>query len=509
MKRKVLILSLAFLLSFFISGASIPSVIAAESKIIFVEGSDIDTLDPQITRSRPSEIPIDHIYNKLVKWKDTELSEIVPDLAESWETSKDGLIWTFKLRKGIRFTDGSPFNAHAVKFSLERILDKKTASPNRSLFIPITEIETPDDYTIRLKTKTPFASLLENLAAAAGGMLSPSAVNRWGDDFGRNPVGTGPFILEKWIPGEMAVLVKNKNYFGKPANIDKIIYKPVPEGSARAIELESGQADIVNRIPPEAVARLKANPNLNIRIIPSTFQVFWELNSRKAPFNDIRVRKAVNYAVDKEAIVDKILGGYGSVPDGLFPPGVQARMKLLPYGYDPERAKSLLAEAGYPKGFKTKLWTTHGRYMKDKEVAEAIQGYLARIGIETEFKIWEWSAYQKTIYSPAIEDGGMWILGTSIPTADWRLTRKFTTGDPSNLTGYSNPKVDELLMKARATMDYTKRMDLYKEIQRIVWDEAPWLFVYNQVQIIGMKKEIEGLEVFGYEVLDFMNVKKK
>jgi ABC-type transport system substrate-binding protein len=487
--------------------------------INFVEGSDIDTLDPAITRSRPTEILTEHLFNHLANWKDTQLSDIVPDLAESWAISSDGLTWTFKLKKGITFHDGTPFNAEAVKFNIERILDPKFGSPNRSMFEPIKKVTVVDDYTVAFQTQKPYASLLENLTQVAGSISSPAAIKKWGKDYGQHAVGTGPYKLKEWIPGERCVIERYEGYFGKKPKPDAIVYRPVPEGGARVVELESGNADIVNRIPTEAADQLKKNPNVKLWVIPSSFQVFFELNNARPPFNDVRVRKAVNYAIDRKAIVEKILGGYGAIPHGLFPPGVQGRVELTPYTYDPAKAGKLLAEA-YPQGYKEKIviWTPEGRYMKDKSVAEAVQGYLNQLGFQTEFRVWEWSSYQKTLYrrepgkgtGKGSNDAHMWMLGTSIPTADWRLTRKIQTGDPSNLTGYSNKRVDALLNAARANMNYAERMKMYAEIQKIFWEEDPgWLFLFDQMQIIGLQKNIKGLDAYAYEVLLFNDVTKE
>lgn len=467
-----------------------------------VEGSDLTTLDPQISRDRPTEIVLEHLYNRLVKWQDPKLARIVPDLAESWSVSGDGLTWTFKLRRGVTFSDGSPVNAAAVKFTIERILDRATGSPNRVLFTAISRVEVVDEHTVRFHTERPFAPLLENLATTSGAILSPPAVQRWKPhEYGLHPVGTGPFMLQEWKPGVRAVLVLNPRFFGQQPTVKRIVYRSIPEGAARVVALESGEAHVVTRIPPEAVDMLRRNPRVEVLVLPSTFQVSLEMNLRKKPFNDIRVRKALNYAIDRKAIVEKILRGFGAEPDGIFPPGVQARVKLPTWEYSPAKARQLLAEAGYPRGFTTTIWTPEGRYLKDKEVVEAVQGYLAQIDVRAEIRVWEWAAYQRALYSPAIVDADMWLLGTSIPTADWRLTRKFLTDDPSNLTGYSKPEIDSLLLNARSSTSYFMRVEFYKQIQRTIWDEAPWIFLYNQSQILGVQKGIKGLQVFGYEIV--------
>ncbi len=496
----------------------VPAV-QAETTLRFVEGADIDSLDPAVQRSRPSQIIIEHVFEQLVHWKDTKLSGIVPGLAESWTLSSDKLKWTFKLRRGVTFHDGTPFNAEAVKFNLDRLVDPQLGSPNRSMYGSIAKVTVVDDSTVVIETKEPSPALLESLADSPASMNSPTAVRTFGRNYSRNPVGTGPYMLKEWIPGQHCVIVRNPKYQGPKPIPDAIEYRAVPEGGARVVELESGNADIVTGIPPEAVDRLKRNPRIRLQIVPSSFQVFFELNTTKPPFNDVRVRKALNYAVDRQAIVEKILGGFGEVPDGLFPKGVQGRVKLEPYRYDLGLAKKLIREV-YPNGYKGKvvMWTPSGRYMKDRAVAETVQGYLNELGFETEFRVWEWASYQKTLYraepgnngtGKGSNDANMWLLGTSIPHAEWRLRRKVSTGDPSNLTGYSNPKVDELLAKASVNMNYNERMAQYGEIQRIFWEEDPaWLFLFNQVQIIGLQGNVSGLDVYAHEVPVLDKVKK-
>jgi ABC-type transport system substrate-binding protein len=292
----------------------------------------------------------------------------------------------------------------------------------------------------------------------------------------------------------------------------------VPEAGARVIELEAGNADIALNIAPESAGELKQNKSTALIEEPSSFQIFFELNTTKPPFNDPRMRMAVNYAVDRKAIVEKILGGYGRVPEGIFPEGAQGRTKQLAYPYDPDRARKILNEI-FPGGFKDKIviWTTAGRYMKDKSVAEAVQSYLNAIGLETEFKVWEWATYQKTLYRP--EQGGtgrgtnaasMWLLGTGVKIADWRLRRKLFSTDASNLTGYNNPRIDALLNRASTEMNYENRMKAYGEVQSIVWNEAPnALVLFDQVQLIGIGAGIKGVEVFGDEIVKLDRVTKQ
>lgn len=471
-------------------------------ELVLVEGADATSLDPTFATDRPSETAMTHIYNGLVRFKNPSLKEIVPDLAESWTVSQDGLTWTFKLKTGITFSDGSPFNSEAVGFTFRRYLDPKLNSAAKILFEPIQKIETPDSNTVVFKTVKPFAALLENLATINGSILSPIAVQQHADPklYGRKPVGTGPYVLKDWIPGQQIVLERNPKYFGTVPKVERILYKPVPDSSSRVTMLESGQADIVMRIPPEAVENLKAKGNTEVLVEPSTFQVSFEFNHRLKPFDDVRVRQAVINAVDRQAIVKTLLRGMAGVSESPFTEGTQAHVKLPAYDYNPEKAKTLLREAGLEKGFKTEIWTSVGRYQKDKEIAEAIQSYLASVGIEAEIKTFEWATYLKEI-SKKDKTAGMYILGVSIPTADYRLNRNFRSTSGSNRSGYANARLDKLLDEARATFNEGERNLLYQKAQEIIWKDAVYLFAYDQAQIIGVKKGLKRFEVFGYEVL--------
>ncbi len=495
------------LLAATLAAATLPPGLAraASDSLTFVEGSDFDTLDPAISRTRSAEILMTLMFQRLVRWKDTALSGVEGDLAQSWTTSADGLNWTFTLKPGVKFHDGTAADAEAVKFAFDRLRDPKFGSPNRSLFMVITEIKVNGPTSITFTTAEPMAGMLEVLCESSASISSPTAVQKFGRNYGRNPVGSGPYKFEEWTPGERSVLAA----VAPTAKFRKIIYRPIPEGEARLIELESGNADIATGIPPEATARVRANPKLKLAVIPSSFQVFFELNHKRAPFDNPRLCRAIQHAIDQKAIVEKILGGFGSVPDAPVAPGVQSYQAQTPYRYDPDFAKKEF-EAVYPGGFNETIvmWTCSGRYLKDQQVAEATQGYLNAIGLKTEFRVWEWASYQQTLYRK--QQGGtgfgssaahMWVLGTSIPTADWRLSRRLVTGQSANLGGYSNPKIDALLNGARSELDEARRMEAYHQANRVLWtEEPPNLFLYNQKQIIAMQKGIENFDAFAFEI---------
>ncbi|MEJ5126556.1 glutathione ABC transporter substrate-binding protein [Comamonas sp. MYb21] len=489
--------------------------VQAQTSLRYVQGTEIDTLDPAVSRSTPSQIVMAHIFNRLVNWDGPGFKKIVPELAESWSVSPDGKVWTFNLRKDVKFHDGTPFDAAAVKFNLDRLRSAELASPNRSYYAAIDAVETPSAYVVTITTKEPSPTLLEVLAGNWSFISSPAAIEKRGRAYGRNPVGTGPYMFKDWVPNERAELVRNPAYFGTPGKTDRLVFRPVPENAARVIELKAGNADVAANVAPELAAEFKGNDKILLQQEPSSFQVFFELNVTKPPFDDVRVRKAVNLAIDRKAIVEKILLGYGRPPNSPFPVGTQGRRAFHPYQYSPDESRRLLKEV-FPSGYSgvVTMWTPSGRYTKDRAVAEAVQGYLNAIGLKTDFKVWEWASYQKALYRPepgkgtgkGSSDANMWLLGTGVPMADIRLRRKLATNDPSNLTGFSNPMVDGLLTKASIEMDYKKRMDAYGEIQRIAWELDPSTIpLFDQVQLIGVRKGVKGLSIYSDESIQFHN----
>jgi len=281
-------------------------------------------------------------------------TQIVPGLAESWTISRDGLQYTFKLRKGVKFHDGTPLDAEAVKFSIERqIVPDHPASklgkyPFANYFFGnVKAVEPLDELTVRFILKEPRASFLDVMAAAAAAIVSPTAVKKFGLDYGTNPVGTGPFRFASWERGQRVVLEKNPAYWKFPVKVDRVVYRPIVEDQARLTELLTGGLDLIVGVPPDFVAQLEGNAKLALLKQVGAHVWYLGLNNEKKPFTDKRVRQALNYAVDKDAIVRDVLKGTGAPSKGPVLPGTsgdEARLKAFPY--DPERAKKLLAEAG-------------------------------------------------------------------------------------------------------------------------------------------------------------------
>ena len=471
--------------------------VAAEPKyggeLVIAFGTDPEALDYVKMSSAPAAMVFTHVVETLF-W---EPPEFAPRLATGYEVSEDGLTWTIYLRKGVKFHDGTPFNAEAVKINLDRFREKALFA---FLLKPIKEVEVVDEYTIRIYTEKPFAPLLAHLSHDFVGMISPKQIAALGEgEIIQAPIGTGPFKFDKWVRGEYIRLVKNPDYWGEPAYLDSIVFKVVPEDATRVVLLETGEVHAIMRVPPIDAPRLEATPGIELVRVPSVRTIYIGMNCQLPPFDDVRVRWAINYAVDKEAIVEHVLEGVGRPSDAPISPGIFGYHPMPRYEYNPERAKRLLALAGYPDGFKVTLYHPTGRYLMDAAIAEAVQSYLREVGIEVELVTMEWPAYLAFTRKPLEETGlEMYLLGWGCVTmdADYGLYPLFHSSQWApkvNRTFYRNTTVDLLLEEARLTMDAERRDELYYEAIYHIWYDAPWLFLHSEVQVNAQLTKVKGL----------------
>jgi len=465
-------------------------------ELVIAFGTDPESLDPNKITSAPAGMVLTHIAETLLTM--TEELEVAPLLAESWEFSEDGLSLTLYLRKGVKFHDGTPFNAEAVKVNLERF---RKATYAFLLFPRVQTIEVVDEYTVRLNLDKPFAPLVAHLTHNFVAMVSPKQIAELpeGQEI-MAPVGTGPFKFDKWVRGEYVRIVRNDEYWGPKPYVDAVVFRVVPSDATRLVLLETGQVHAIMRVPPMDAPRVAATPGLEVVRVPSVRTIYIAFNYQKAPWTDVRVRQALNYAVDKEAIVKEILGGAGGVSDAPIMPLIFGYAPQKPYPYDPEKARKLLDEAGIPRGFKCTLYHPTGRYMMDAAIAEAVQAYLREVGIEAELITMEWAAYLAFLRKPVEEATfDMFMLGWGCVTldADYGLFPLFHTSEwapkGSNRSFYSNPVVDALLEQGRVTPDPEARKAIYAEAIRVLWEDAGWLFLHYEVQINAQSTKVKGL----------------
>ncbi|WP_400164455.1 glutathione ABC transporter substrate-binding protein [Brevibacillus sp. TJ4] len=474
----------------------------APKDVIVAYGAEPLTVDPHDANDAVSNQANVLLYDKLVTF-DRDMN-IVPELATDWSTSEDGLNMTFTLREGVTFQDGTPFNAEAVKVNFERVIDSSNNLSRHSLYSEFIEsISADSEYQVTFRFKKPFGPAISTFAHGAGGIISPKAIQEK-QDIGKNPAGTGPYKLKEWIPGTSIVFEPNENYWGEKPKLNTITFKPVPENSSRSIMLENGEVDIISPVATQDIERLQQNDEITVAISPEFRNLYMAMNMSKPLFSDVKVRQAINYAVDKETIVDKILLGQAKVAEAAIGEKVQGYSAVGSYPYDPEKAKQLLAEAGVQPGTKITLWTPEGRYLMDSKIAEFIQANLQAVGFTVEFQKWEWSAYQQEMDNPDSNYDlmiGSW--GASTGDADWGLRPLFTTTGSNNYSKYSNPEVDRLIEQGLILSDLEERTKVYNEAMTIIKEDAPWLFLVEYKQAVGIRKNLEGVYNWanGYVIL--------
>lgn len=442
------------------------------------------------------------IYSRLVEAD--ENMQIHPGLAESWQQLDDKTM-QFKLRKGIKFHNGDDFTAEDVKFSFERMMN----SPRIAFVLPpIERIDVVDDYTVNIVTKTPFGPLLAHLSHPALGMVSKKLLTENPEALKEKPIGTGSYKFKEWIYGDKLVLEKNEDFYDKnERGLKYIIFKNVVEASNRAIGLETGEIDIATPISSVDEENIKNNPKLQLLTKPSISYTYIGMNMTKAPLNDIRVRKAINYAIDKQAIIDVILNGNGKIATSPIAPGVFGFTdKTKNYEYNVEKAKELMKEAGYENGFTTSILVFSGE--ANTQTAEIVQAYLKEIGIDLKIEIVEVSAYwdmtERGVHNLFL---GSWGVVTG--DADYGLYAMYHSsakGGAGNRDFYENEKVDELLDKAKTEIDPETRKKLYEEAQILIVNDAPDVMLYNRNLTVGAQKYIKGLGIHPVTLYNFATV---
>jgi len=469
---------------------------------IYAMAYPVVTLDPpNIEDSGSSHVAI-HVTEPLVMvGVDAKMK---PHLAESWKANADATVWTVTLRKGVSFTDGTPFNAQAVKFNFDRAVDPAKPTKQRARLSSIKSVDVVDDYTVNFVMNGPYSALPFLLAEACMFQLSPKAAKDFGPDVASKAVGTGPYIVEKFMSNEGAVLVKNPKYWGQIGNVDRVEVKRVSEYTTRRFMLEKGEAHLIQDALPEELDALANTKGVKVLKRISTRQYMMSMNMLVKPFTDKRVRQALNYAVDKNEIVTGLYKNTATVADSPVPPSVEGYVPLKAYPYDPAKAKALLAEAGYPKGFKCNIWgPTPGRILMGSETVEQIQAYLAKVGVQATISEADSAAQIRRITLPPAESekegkhlmflGGPAARGIQLFLEDFFLKRSWAPAG-GNRQFYYNAQVDKLVEEAARTGDPVKRQQMYEEVQKLLWDDCPWVYLYTISLLWAYSDKVDGLE---------------
>ncbi|MDP7503771.1 MAG: ABC transporter substrate-binding protein [Nitrospinota bacterium] len=467
----------------------------AQTKVVFIHGAEPKSLDNALHPAGSADNNIQtSLYDSLTFHRLD--GTIEGRLAESWKFLDPTTI-IFKLRKGVKFHDGTPFNAAAVKFSLMRTIGHKRARLRKWITM-IKGIRVIDDHTIEMKLKFAYAPILLNLGTPVAAIGSPTAIKKYGKKFRRNPVGTGPFIFVKWVPGEFIRFRANPDYWDGKPKIDILEFRLVPEDTTRVLQLRSGQAQLAMFLPPAQLNEIEKDPKLDLVKAPLFRVIFIGLSMLHKPFDNLLVRKAMNYAIDNKTIIEKVMLGVGTPIRGPFGPkvwGYDPDFEKMGYTYNPEKAKALLKQAGYPNGFETEFWHPTGRYTMDKVASEAIQAQLAKVGVRVKLRTGSWG-----LVAPTIRKGKAPMFfygwGASTGDADMVMYQKFHSnnhGRSGNYTRYKNPAYEKVVVKARQLIDPAARKALYKKAAKMLMDDPPWIFFKQEVMLVGKSKKLKGV----------------
>ncbi len=472
---------------------------APAGKVVIAQGVDPTTLDTMNQQETPASVIAAHIYDTLVE-RDPTL-KIVPALAVELPKLVSPTVWEVRLRKGVRFHNGEEFNAESVKFSLERVKDPKMRAAAN--FKPIERVEIVDPYTVRVHTSKPWPTFTTVMTFRQASMYPPRAYA--GKDtayISKNPIGTGPYRFVRWNKDEEIVLEADPNHWRGAPKIKTVVFRPIPDDAVRVAALQNGEIDVAVNIPPHLANIIANHPKLFLSTAPSirTIQLMFYTHQYdgqnklvgpyQGPTADRRVRQAITYAIDADEIIKTVLDGKAMrVATMLTPLHFGFDPTLKPVKQDVARARKLLAEAGYPNGVEITLNGPQGRYVRDKEVAEAVAGQLTQAGIKTTLRTFEFVNYLNNMVY-VHKAGPVWLIGWGTPTIDAETVYVplFRTG--SLLSNYHNPEFDRLVDEAQTIMDEKKRREQYHRINRLWVEDAAAVPLYQQLDLYGASKRL-------------------
>jgi ABC-type transport system substrate-binding protein len=478
--------------------------------LVFGRAGDSVGLDPARETDGESFYATHQIFDTLVEFK-TGTTEVVPALAISWVVSPDGLTYTFTLRKGVKFHDGTPLNADAVVFSLDRQLTESHPYYNygpwkywtnyMGMSDIVQSITAKDDMTVVFKLKKLEAPFIANLAMDFAGIVSPTAYKADPEGFASKPVGTGPFKFVSWTKDSDIVLDKNKDYW-EPVYIDRLILRVIPDATARWLALQKGEVDLIDFPAADDLPAMKADPKVQLIQQAGLNVGYLALNTQKKPYDDKRVRQAMNYAINKEEIITAVYGSAGQVAKNPIPPTMWSyNDDIKDYPYDVNKAKALLAEAGYAKGFKTELWAmpVARPYNPDaRKIAEIMQAQLAKVNIQAEIISYEWGTYLDKTDTGEHQAA---MLGWTGDNGDpdnflWVLLSAPSAVPPAgNIAFWKNDAFTALIKEAKETADVARRTELYRKAQVVFHEEAPWVTIAHSIVTVPASTSVKNFKI--------------
>ncbi|RYC48495.1 glutathione ABC transporter substrate-binding protein GsiB [Pectobacterium zantedeschiae] len=492
-----------------VTAAMVASPVWAAKDAVIAVGSTFTSLDPYDANDSLSQTVAKSFYQGLFGFdKDMKLINV---LADSYDVSPDGLTYTVKLHPGVKFHDGSAFNAAAVKVNLDRASNPDNRLKRYNLFKMIDKTEAVDDLTVKITLKTPFSAFVNNLAHPAAVMISPAALRQYGKEIGFHPVGTGPYRFVAWNQTDFVKVEKFSGYWkaGLP-KLNSITWRPVVDNNTRAALLQTGEAQFAYPIPFEQAKVLEKNDKLALVASPSILHRYISMNVTQKPFDNPKVRQALNYAINKDALIKVAFSGYATPAEGPLPSSIDYSVKYHPWPYDPAKARELLKEAGYPDGFTTTLWSSHNHSTAQK-VLQFTQQQLAQVGVKVQVTAMDAGQRAAEVEGKGVKETGVRLFysGWSASTgeADWALSPLFATASwpPAqfNTAFYSNPQVDADLANALKTTDRAEKQKLYRDAQDKIWADAPWIFLATERLVSANSKKLTGFYVMPDTLFSF------
>ena len=457
------------------------------------------------------------LYDRLVTFDDQ--LQFNPQLAESWEIADDQKSVTFKLRAGATFHDGTPINAEAIKFNVERMMDPEINTTNRPLWDPIAGADVIDELTVRLRTHEPYALLLNTLAHGSGAIISPTAIMEHGQESEtQNPVGSGPYKVESFNPGLELVLAPHDGYWAGKPSLDRIVFRYIPEAATRVAALESGDVDVIDAVPTHLIAKVEANEGLQLLTSPSLRPMGLALQTTIPPLDNVNVRRAMNHAIPVDAIAEKLFLGQAKASNSPLAFNTFGHSANEPFEYDPDKAREMLAAEGLTdsdgngivehdgQDVVLTLVVVEGPYANGVLIAETAAAALQEIGIGVEIQKIETGSYWDNLRLPVAEAGwhiGLFGFNPSNASGLYHLDSMFTSnpdneGRPKvwNIPRFASDEVDALLNQARVTVDGDARAAILADAQEIIWNAAPYIWLQVNNIISAARADVSGVEVW-------------
>lgn len=476
---------------------------AAKTDIVISTAVDFITMDPADTNDTLSGSVQRTMMEGLFGF-DKEM-KVIPLLAESYEANDDATEFVLKLKEGVKFSDGTEWNADAAKVNFDRLADQEQGLKRNSLFKVVKTTEKLGDYEIKITLSEPFGAFINTLAHPAALMISPKALETYGKEVSQNPVGTGQYTFKEWKPGESLTIEANKDYWNGAPEFTSITFKPVTENGTRISMLKAGDADFIFPVPTEQIEALKSEDSIEVTTLPSIIVRYMTLNTEKPPFDNVKVRQALNYAIDKDAYSKVVYDGFTAPMDSLIAGNVQFHSGQEPYEYNVEKAKELLKEAGYENGFETSIWSNNST--TNIKATQFIQQQLGEIGVKVKVENMEIGTLDEKITGYAEGTPGkdvgveMYMIGWSPSTgdADWGL-RPLAAAESFppvsyNISYYNNPEFDKAIYEALKTADNDKRNAAYEKAQKIVWEDAPMVYLTVDETSFASRNNISGVYI--------------